>query len=434
MTSFQLIRRSLFYYWRTNLAVMCGVAVATAVIGGALLVGDSVRASLRQLTLDRLGQIDVALTGQRFIRQQTAEDLAAFVGNNSLAPALVMSGAMERIQAGTHHRAGQTTIYALDERAWSLIDHGGLAEPTGAEIVLGARTAEALSARVGDRLTLWLELPTSVPRDTLLGQRDNETAEVSVTVTAIASERSGLSRLSLQPNQQLPFTGFVSLAMLQDRLDLSAVKPSRRDPEGRPSRINTLFAASPDPRLATLLTEGLRARWKPADVGLRVTVNDREQLIVVDSTQMILEEPLAQAVQEAAGSLGVTTSGVQVYLANWLRNAKDEAAYSMYSVVAGLDLLGQDPELFGTWEFSGPRPEQLGERDIILNEWLAADLRVQTGDTVRLGYHLVGSHGELPEEETTFQVAGIVRMTGASLDATLTPAVKGITDADTFGD
>ena len=49
MTSFQLIRRSLVHFWRTNLAVILGVAVATAVIGGALIVGDSVRASLRQM-------------------------------------------------------------------------------------------------------------------------------------------------------------------------------------------------------------------------------------------------------------------------------------------------------------------------------------------------------------------------------------------------
>ena len=38
-----------------------GVAVATAVLTGALLVGDSVRGSLRDLTLQRLGRIDSAL-------------------------------------------------------------------------------------------------------------------------------------------------------------------------------------------------------------------------------------------------------------------------------------------------------------------------------------------------------------------------------------
>ena len=51
------------------LAVIVGVIAGTAVIGGALIVGDSVRGSLRQMSLDRLGQIDDVLAGQRFFRR-----------------------------------------------------------------------------------------------------------------------------------------------------------------------------------------------------------------------------------------------------------------------------------------------------------------------------------------------------------------------------
>ena len=42
-----LLARNLRWYWRTNLAVLLGVATATGVLGGALAVGESVRASLR---------------------------------------------------------------------------------------------------------------------------------------------------------------------------------------------------------------------------------------------------------------------------------------------------------------------------------------------------------------------------------------------------
>ena len=51
------VLRALTYYWRINLAVTAGAAVAAAVLTGALLVGDSVRGSLRGLTLERLGRI-----------------------------------------------------------------------------------------------------------------------------------------------------------------------------------------------------------------------------------------------------------------------------------------------------------------------------------------------------------------------------------------
>ena len=42
MTFGRLLLRNCFYHWRGNLAVLLGVVVGTAVLTGALLVGDSV--------------------------------------------------------------------------------------------------------------------------------------------------------------------------------------------------------------------------------------------------------------------------------------------------------------------------------------------------------------------------------------------------------
>ena len=71
---------------------------------------------------------------------------------------------------------------------------------------------------------------------------------------------------------------------------------------------------------------------------------------------------------------------------------------------------------------------------MILNEWLATDLKVKVGDPIRFAFHLVGSRGELPEEDRTAIVRGIVKMTGAAVDRSLTPQVKGITDVDSLAD
>ena len=51
MTLGRLLLRNLLFHWRGNSAVVLGVAVGTAVLTGALLVGDSLRGSLRELTL-----------------------------------------------------------------------------------------------------------------------------------------------------------------------------------------------------------------------------------------------------------------------------------------------------------------------------------------------------------------------------------------------
>src|SRR5436189_6009015 len=72
MNAWRFILSSLRHYRRIHLAVALGVAVATAVLTGALLVGDSVRGSLRDLTLQRLGRIDSAIVAPHMFRAELA--------------------------------------------------------------------------------------------------------------------------------------------------------------------------------------------------------------------------------------------------------------------------------------------------------------------------------------------------------------------------
>ena len=77
MTPLRLLLRNLLYHWRGNLAVFLGVVVGAAVLTGALLVGDSLRGSLRDLTLQRLGWVDEALVTGRFFRETTTDSVYA---------------------------------------------------------------------------------------------------------------------------------------------------------------------------------------------------------------------------------------------------------------------------------------------------------------------------------------------------------------------
>ena len=81
------MRRSLIYYWRVHLGLLLGTAVATTALTGALLVGDSMRGSLRDLALERLGRIDYALLAAHFFRSDLA---TALPGGH--APAILLNG------------------------------------------------------------------------------------------------------------------------------------------------------------------------------------------------------------------------------------------------------------------------------------------------------------------------------------------------------
>ena len=56
MSFLRLLLRNLLYHWRGNVAVFLGIVLGSSVLTGALLVGDSLRGSLKAQSLDQLGE------------------------------------------------------------------------------------------------------------------------------------------------------------------------------------------------------------------------------------------------------------------------------------------------------------------------------------------------------------------------------------------
>ena len=61
-----------FHRWMVFLIAL-GVSAATATIVGALIVGDSVRGSLRHLIVDRLGRIEFVIASPRYFSQESVD-------------------------------------------------------------------------------------------------------------------------------------------------------------------------------------------------------------------------------------------------------------------------------------------------------------------------------------------------------------------------
>jgi ABC-type antimicrobial peptide transport system permease subunit len=449
MTTFALLARNLSYYWRTNLAVMAAVLAGTAVIGGALVVGDSVRGSLRQLSLNRLGKIDDALLSPTFFREELADALASRPDVQSrfsaVAPTLLLNGTFVTNESGNSRRAAKVQVFGIDDRLWKLIDHGSAPLPSGQEAILNDRLARQLNVSEGADVSLWLQLPSLIPRESLLGKREGDFREIPFKVRRVLDRSMGAGRLAFSPTQQLPLNAFVALSTLQQGLGLYRQERSRRNPAVAPSRINTLFVAAKSPAdqfgatavdAAHVLDDELAGTTSLADLGLRIVIDSARGYLSLESEHQILSDIFAKAGIETASRLGMATSPVLAYLANELINAKDPHKVSMYSVVAGLDPVTSKTPPFGPFAWDSQPPEHpLGADEIAINDWLAHDLAAKVGDTVRLRYHVVGSHGELPEEEKSLRVAGILKLDGtAADDRGLVPTVKGITDAKTLRD
>src|SRR5437867_11899031 len=86
MTSRTLLRRSLRFRARSHLGVVLGAAIGSAALIGALLVGDSVRGSLRRRALERVGTTQYLLEGRdRHFTDSTNTWLRAFGNSDALA-------------------------------------------------------------------------------------------------------------------------------------------------------------------------------------------------------------------------------------------------------------------------------------------------------------------------------------------------------------
>ncbi len=294
MSRLRLILLSLLHYRRMHAAVAIGVIAGTAVLTGALLVGDSMRGSLRHLTLDRLGPIDYVLATDRFFRTELAEELAAqpeFSRHFTAAvPAILLTVSAENAGSTTSGRVTQVNLVGCDARFWQLGDRSSAPTIQPREVVLNQRLAESLGAKAGDRILLRIPRVGSVPAESALGRKSETVQSQPVTVGAVIPAQ-GLGRFSLRPSQQAPMNAYVSLDWLADRLD-------------QPGRASAILVAGTDARTAPppeadgLLQRLLRPR--ATDYGILVKESPQGYLNLT-SDQLILDPRLEQAILSSLG-------------------------------------------------------------------------------------------------------------------------------------
>ncbi len=212
MSLLRLAIRSLAFYGGMLWPVALGVAAATAVITGALLVGDSVRGSLRYLALDRLGAIEQVLLAPRFFSAEALQQIAlnpdfsnAEIGTP--LPAIIFpTASIERSDTnrqggGGDKRSANVLVLGINSDFWSLGQSMPPLKMARNEIVLNQSAADELGAAVGDLLTLRLPSQQAVPADNPLGRRENETVNLArLKVIHVLPDRS-LGRFDLRSNQ-----------------------------------------------------------------------------------------------------------------------------------------------------------------------------------------------------------------------------------------
>ncbi|NLS95224.1 MAG: ABC transporter permease [Planctomycetaceae bacterium] len=423
MSKLRFILASLIHHGRTNMAVGFGVMAATAVLTGALLVGDSMQGSLRDLTLDRLENIDQALVTQQFFDAglaDKAKDFQLFRGHFSAAvPAIVLQVSFENADSDPPLRANRVTLIGCDDRFSELGPGGPVGAVEEGQVVLNSVLAKELGIDgSGKQVLLRLPRITAIPADSPLGRKD-ETIQRSRLTVGDVIPTEGLGRFSMRPSQALPKLAFVSLAWLQNRLDqggkASAIFVAGRQPsQAAPPQADAILADTFAPT--------------PADLGISI-IKTELGYFNVSSRQMMLAHPVETELTRAMSDR--TVQPALTYLANAI--ALDHRQIP-YSTVTALDF-ADSPPLGPFVDREGKPVAPLGEGEIALNSWAADDLKAKLGDVIRVRYFEPEStHGEVKETETKLRLAAIVALEGAAADPDFTPEVEGVTDQLSIAD
>ena len=413
-------RRSLAYYRFEHFAVMLGVAVGVAVLAGSMIVGDSVRGSLREQALVRLGRVEAAAMSGRFFRTELAADCTS---NGLAAKAVpVISVRGSAVNADSEARVNRTSIWGIDQDFWKLAVRADGVTPVDREVVLNESLATELGASVGDAVLLRLGKASPIAADTLLGRRDDVTTRMRLTVKAIVAD-DGLGGISLRPQQQTPRNAFVSRELLERQLEQG-------------DRANAILIG-PNLTTSSSATSAefekiIRQALTLSDVGLTVHVNRALRYVAIESDQLLIDPAVESLAESVAKELQSAAEPVMANLANSIRIRRGDQQVSIpYSTVAALK---SDSPTLAAMSVSGGDVSAFGPGKIILNDWAMEALGASVGERVAIDFYDLQDDGALEEHTADFELAASVAMSGAAIDRGLTPTYPGITDAAKVSD
>ena len=425
MTLVGIVVRNLRHYWRQHLGVVAGAALCSMVLVGALMVGDSVKATLRRLADERIGNADVALlAADGFFREELAADLAERMGEAVVvAPVVVTRGNVSSPDGSANVRNVQ--VLGVDERFWKLAPQPD-ATPnlsTG-EFFANDRLYKRLNVQDQGRIILRVEEPGLFSRDApLSGERDNKFVSFNKKLGGSVGTE-GFGRFGLQGNQREPLTLFVSLETLQKRLFRNFDEKTAKT-----TFANFLFLGSPGKNHVSLekAEAALNESWTLGDAGISVKELREGSEWSIRSRQVFLSDSLRLAGERVSNS----TSGVLTYLVNAIAKGDEDANASSlipYSMVSAVN-----PRKVGFL------PDDFSDDQIALNQWAASDLNLTGGedDVITLSYFAVGERRKLREESRTFRLRTMLPLPPnlpEDEESDWTPQFPGLSEAESCGE
>ena len=409
-----MLRRNIVYFWKQHVGVVLGASLCTMVLVGALLVGDSVKHSLRGMAEYRIGQVDMVLFSEdRFFRQELADELDKKL-TATVAPVFILRGSISNPdadeEAGEKSRVPNVQILGVDPRFFQLSPSGQDMPLEDGQVHINETLAQTLGIGEGATLNLRLEEPALFSRDAPLSGTSDKVARISRQKVSSVLGPEQFGNFALHGSQIPPYTLMLPIQTLRDGI------------EAQGNRANLLLLGKSS--LSQFSTENanqaLEKAWTLGDAGIQaLEVNNGTHWSLRSGSIFI--NPVLEAGFRKTGS--GSSAGVLSYLINSFESGEKSAPYSFSAAYEN--------------GASSGLPDDLGDDQVVVNQWLADDLNLTSGSELTLKYFVPKGRRELSQAATTFKVHSVLPMPEKfekGKESDWTPAFPGLTDEENCRD
>ncbi|RKU25731.1 hypothetical protein C6497_15335 [Candidatus Poribacteria bacterium] len=477
------------YYRGINLTLMLCIALATGVLVGSLIVGDSMRGSLQDITLERLGRIHHAVVANHYFDPKMVK-----VADTHAA--IILNGTINVPSSQT--RASKVNVFGVDDSFFSSWDSAtpnwsNTQNQVFQNIIINEFLRKELNVNTGDSIIVRIPNTGLIHPEFLLGKTDpNDVVDsMRVVISDIITADQG-GRFSLNAHQSLPLNVYIPLSVLQQKL-------------GQQDKVNAVFTTNPNITIQDLIELNIE--------GLRLSINQNNNHFDLQTDQYILSPYIASIASEIASDNNIPILPTFTYLANSItyigsetgidenepkivpysttlavsfeqgdfadtfndnttieddrtfsnRQIKEEELYKEKSIAIRKEYNEQIKELQKELsELSESNLRQTIEYKTIasrldnlfaeinrkqdqiknfyttdgiyLNRWTAEDLGVKIGDKVSMSYFTISHQEEYITQTSYFLVKGIIPIEGITADTKVIPQFPGIHETDNISE
>jgi len=406
MSILRLAFKGFIYNWRLSISLLIGTFIASSILTGSLLVGDSVKKTLSARANERIGLIKSALIcGDRFVTTDLVKTLNQKIDGYTLSSSLRFPGTLST--PDKTKRSNTIKINGVDQNFWTLFGSNDL----GSNYLAINRTlANQKKLQIGDRIIVKFEIPGQVSKDAPLSGESDKIGSISGNITHIVDPSQGGS-FNLFAEQERPLNIFLPLTELQYKSD-------------KLKRCNLILSNEVEG-----FEESINKNWSLGDIELRFRPTHKGFKELVSERVFISDK-----IESSIKSKNPNSESVISYLIN---DIKKDSLTVPYSVGTGIG--NSAAKILG---LTKPKANE-----VILNSWLKqteldGGINAEKNDLINITFFAVkdsrefqiigdglDENGNPTNDTVSFKVSNFVNEDNGSLSMKWVPDFPGLDTA-----